>query len=135
MSEAWGYAKVVQDENGEAHLSNPDAYIPRIGSNVNGNRLRFTDQFVEDGSYIRFKNVSLTYHVPTSFLNGQSVVHGARVTVGAQNLFTLTHYKGYDPEVGAYVGQNASSTDQSIGLDYGRYPLTRVYTFSIGFDF
>ena len=135
MSEALGYAKVVQDDNGEAHLSNPDAYIPRIGSNVNGNRLRFTDQFVEDGSYIRFKNVSLTYHVPTSFLNRQSVVHGARVTVGAQNLFTLTHYKGYDPEVGAYVGQNASSTDQSIGLDYGRYPLTRVYTFSIGFDF
>jgi hypothetical protein len=52
-----------------------------------------------------------------------------------QNLYTLTKYKGYDPEVGAYVGQNVSPTDQLIGVDAGRYPLTRVYTVNVGIDF
>jgi hypothetical protein len=62
-------------------------------------------------------------------------VQGARVAFGVQNLATFTKYKGMDPEVGAYVGNNVSATTQSIGLDYGRYPLTRMYTFNIGIDF
>jgi hypothetical protein len=40
-----------------------------------------------------------------------------------------------DPEVGAYVGRDASSSNQSIGLDFGRYPLTRMYTFSVDISF
>ena len=53
----------------------------------------------------------------------------------AQNLATITHYKGYDPEVGAYVGRDASSGNQAIGLDFGRYPLTPVYTFNLLLNF
>ena len=55
--------------------------------------------------------------------------------VSAQNLYTLTKYTGYDPEVGAYVGNNASSSNQAIGVDNGRYPLTAVYTFNIMVNF
>ena len=52
-----------------------------------------------------------------------------------QNLATFTKYKGMDPEVGAYVGRDVSAASQSIGLDFGRYPLTRMYTVSVGIDF
>jgi hypothetical protein len=55
--------------------------------------------------------------------------------IGVQNIATLTRYKGYDPEVGAYVDRNSSPASQSIGVDYGRYPLTPIYTFTLGVDF
>ena len=61
-----------------------------------------------------------------------------RITLGAQNLFTWTDYSGYDPEVGAYVGTGASGGgqgNQAIGIDFGRYPLTRMYTASINVNF
>lgn len=135
MEETFGYAKIVDNGDGPV-LANPDAYIPRISStNVNGNRLRFTDQFVEDGSYLRIKNISLTYHFPRTLLAKQNVLQGARIILGAQNIATFTKYKGFDPEVGAYVGNNVQSSDQAIGLDYGRYPITPMYTFTFGFDF
>ena len=63
------------------------------------------------------------------------VLQGARLAIGVQNLATFTKYKGYDPEVGAYVGQNVQAGDQLIGVDAGRYPLTRVFTFNLGVDF
>ena len=58
-----------------------------------------------------------------------------RFTFGAQNILTITGYKGYDPEVGAYVGRDASAGNQAIGLDNGRYPLTPIYTFNLGVNF
>jgi len=68
-------------------------------------------------------------------LTNQNVIRSARVSLGIQNLFTWTKYKGFDPEVGAYVGNNVSASDQLIGVDYGRYPLTRMYTVNVGIDF
>ena len=102
---------------------------------MNGNGKRFTQNFVEDGSYIRIKNIQLGYNLPKSVLNKLSVVQGIRVAVGVQNLATFTKYKGYDPEVGAYVGRDVAADQQAIGVDYGRYPLTPTYTFSVGVDF
>jgi hypothetical protein len=63
------------------------------------------------------------------------LVKGIRATVGAQNALTITKYKGFDPEVGSYVGQNANTGNQAIGLDNGRYPLTPIYTFSLNVNF
>ncbi|HYC84760.1 MAG TPA: SusC/RagA family TonB-linked outer membrane protein, partial [Chryseosolibacter sp.] len=135
LRETFDYAR-LEGEGAATVLANPGTDIPRITyNNLNGNRLRFTDQYVEDGSYVRVKNISLAYAVPSKFLNGQEVVKSVRVVVGAQNLFTFTKYSGYDPEVGAYVGRDVASDNQSIGLDYGRYPLTPVYTFSVGVGF
>jgi hypothetical protein len=62
-------------------------------------------------------------------------VKGIRLTAGAQNLFTFTKYKGFDPEVGAYLGKEVQLNSQLIAVDAGRYPLTRLYTASIGVDF
>jgi TonB-linked SusC/RagA family outer membrane protein len=137
LIEALNYAKIATDGSGDPYLLNPTTKVPRIitGADVNGTYARITDRFVEDGSYLRLKNASLSYNIPTSLLNRTKVIRGARATIGAQNLVTLTNYSGFDPEVGAYVGRDASNANQAIGLDYGRYPLTPIYTFSLNVNF
>jgi TonB-dependent starch-binding outer membrane protein SusC len=136
--DALDYAKLTTDANGKTILSNPGTRIPRISNNQissDNNYGKITDRFVEDGSYLRLKNVSLSYNVPMKYLGYTKVIKGFRATVGAQNIFTLTHYKGYDPEVGAYVGMGASAQNQAIGVDFGRYPLTPIFTASISVNF
>lgn len=136
LEETFEYAKVIEDADGNPTLANPGTDIPRISStNTNGNAERFTDKFVEDGSYIRVKNIQLSYNLPSGILSKQNVIQGLRVSVGAQNLFTLTNYTGYDPEVGAYVGRDVAADNQAIGVDFGRYPITPTYTFSVGVNF
>jgi TonB-linked SusC/RagA family outer membrane protein len=133
---AFNYAKVATDEDGNPYLENPETKIARMsGGNKNNNFERHTDKYVEDGSYIRLKNVSLTYRLPPSLLSKTKFLKGARIGISAQNVVTLTHYTGYDPEVGSYVGPNASTANAAVGVDYGRYPLTPVYSASVGIEF
>ncbi|WP_346317890.1 TonB-dependent receptor [Chitinophaga sp. YIM B06452] len=135
LIEAFDYARLRSD-GGKDVLENPGTTVPRItGSDLNGNGNRFTNRFVEDGSYIRIKNVQLGYNLPSSLLRGQNVLKAVRLTVGAQNLHTFTKYKGFDPEVGAYLGKEVQLNSQLIAVDAGRYPLTRMYSASIGVDF
>ncbi len=137
FADAMNYAKLV-DNNGNIVLSNPDTRIPRISNNQvssDNNYGKITNRFVQDGSYLRLKNVSLSYNLPAKLLGKLKFVKGLRATVGAQNVFTLTKYKGYDPEVGAYVGTGSSNGNQAIGIDFGRYPLTRMYNATISVNF
>jgi TonB-linked SusC/RagA family outer membrane protein len=136
LLETYDYARIEMDESGNPFLVNPETDIPRITvTDLNGNGNRLSDKFVEDGSYVRIKNIQLAYAFPSDLIGKQKVIQGARLSFGVQNAFTFTKYKGYDPEVGAYVGNNVSASDQLIGVDYGRYPITRMYTFSLGIDF
>ena len=129
---AFDYARPVANSDGSVTLSNPNATIPRISdTDLNGNWNRFSTRWMEDGSFIRVKNVSLTYTLPKTLINRQKVIKDVRLTLSAQNLFTFTKYKGYDPEVGAYVGQNVYDNSQTIGVDGGHYPLTPIYTFTV----
>ncbi|SDK28389.1 TonB-linked outer membrane protein, SusC/RagA family [Catalinimonas alkaloidigena] len=135
FEETFNYAR-VEGEGTAAQVTNPGTNIPRITTaTVNGQGEYFTDYFVEDGSFLRVKNIQLGYNLPQTLMAKQSVLQSVRLTAGIQNLYTLTKYKGYDPEVGAYVGRDVDTNSQSIGLDYGRYPLTPVYTFGINADF
>jgi hypothetical protein len=135
LASALNYAHLAKDVDGNVSISNPDATLPRItNSNMNGN-WGINDMWVEDGSYIKLKNVSLGYNIPSSILKKQNFITNFRITLSAQNLYTLTHYTGYDPEVGAYVGRDASAGNQAIGLDNGRYPLTQMYTLNVAINF
>ncbi len=135
LQESFGYAR-VSDEGGKAHLLNPGTNVPRIvATDINGNGNRFTNLFVEDGSYIRIKNVQLGYTIPRTLLKNQSVVNSVRLSAGVQNLATFTKYKGYDPEVGAYLGKEVQLNSQLMGVDAGRYPITRLYSASVAVDF
>lgn len=135
-TDALDFARVATDDSGNPYLENPGTNVARVASSsTNGNYDRMTDKYVEDGSYIRVKSISLKYRLPSSLLDRQSIIRNVSLTLSAQNVFTFTKYSGYDPEIGSYVGPNESVAGQFVGVDYGRYPLTPVYSFSIGVDF
>jgi TonB-dependent starch-binding outer membrane protein SusC len=131
FDETMRYAQVSTDAQGNPYLLNPGTQQSRLIGTLNGNNTRISSRFVEDGSYLRLKNVQVGYTLPSSVLSKQNLVKDIHITIGAQNLATLTGYKGYDPEVGSYVGKSMVAGNQLVGVDYGRYPLTPVYTFSI----
>ena len=87
-----------------------------------------SSRFLENGSFVRLKNLSLSYELPTGFIKNKA---HARVFVSGTNLFTITKYKGPDPE-SSNVG---SGTDTAIGIDYGSYPNSKTYTFGINLSF
>lgn len=99
-----------------AGTSNSEPRVSFLDPNQNA---RVSDRFVEDGSYLRLKNVQLGYSVPKSVLK-RIHFEKFRVYVSAQNLFTFTQYSGMDPEIGAYGGA------LSAGVDRGFYPQARV---------
>ena len=132
---ALDYARLTVDKDGKPILENPGTNVPRFSTGPNGNTQRATTKWVEDGSYIKIKNISLSYNVSSTLLSKQNIIKGLKATAGIQNAFTFTKYKGFDPEVGSYVGPNVGPDTQAIGLDYGRYPLTPVYTFTLNANF
>jgi TonB-linked SusC/RagA family outer membrane protein len=132
------YAKLTDDGTGKTTLANPGTTIPRITNNQiasDNDYSKITSRFVEDGSYLRLKNVSLSYNFPVKWLDKIKVIKGLKATIGAQNLVTLTHYTGYDPEVGSYVGTGSAGNNQATGIDFGRYPLTRMYNLAVSVNF
>lgn len=135
LTNTMDYAKPMTGDDGTVSLANPGTNVARISYGPNGNYSRFTNKFVEDGSYIRLKNVSLTYNFPSSLISKQKLIRGAKIMVSVQNVATITGYSGFDPEVGSYVGRDSNPNNQAVGLDNGRYPLTRMYSFGLGCDF
>lgn len=135
FADALNYAHLATNSEGQVYITNPDTDLPRISYGTNDNWARFTDRWVEDGSFIKVKNISLGYNFPKTLISRQNIIKSLRLMVSAQNVFTFTNYSGYDPEVGSYVGSNASSANQAIGIDNGRYPLTPTYSFSASLTF
>ncbi|HZG25796.1 MAG TPA: SusC/RagA family TonB-linked outer membrane protein, partial [Chitinophagaceae bacterium] len=87
-----------------------------------------SSRFLEDGSFIRLKNVSLSYNVP---LGTDQTRVNLKVFGSATNLWTITKYKGIDPEA-SNVG---AGTDTAIGIDYGAYPNSKTYTIGVNLSF
>jgi hypothetical protein len=115
-----------------ATLTNPGTHIPRpTAADPNGN-IRLTQWYIEDGSYLKLKNVRLTYRVPAKYLAKTHVFRGVAFTAQCQNAFVITKYTGFDPEVGMYSYKGVTNI---VGMDEGRYPSTRSFTLSLGLDF
>lgn len=91
---------------------------PRVSLSDPNQNARVSDRFVEDGSYLRLKNIQLGYSLPASILD-KLKLSKLRVYVSGQNLLTFTNYSGLDPEIGAF---NALE----IGIDRGFYPQARA---------
>ncbi len=85
--------------------------------------------WIEDGSFVKLKNVSIGYTLPASLLSRFSISR-VRVYVSSQNLFTITKYTGLDPEIGIQGG-NATQN----GVDNGTYPSSRYFTFGLNVTF
>ena len=137
LKEATGIAKVdVIDSNSpddaiwNVHVSNPEsATVQRLTTADANNNNRMSNRFVEDGSYLRIKNISLGYTFPKKWIRKWHI-ENLRVYMNIQNAFTFTKYKGYDPEVGAY-----NYNVLLRGVDYARYPSQRIYTFGLNLSF
>lgn len=89
----------------------------------------FSSAIVEDASYVRLKNVTLAYSLPSSLLQ-RAKIKNVRVYFGATNIWTLTKYTGYDPEANTY-GQSTTL----IGIDAGGYPQAKTFTAGINLGF
>ncbi|MBX2966573.1 MAG: TonB-dependent receptor [Cyclobacteriaceae bacterium] len=97
--------------------------VPRYSFTDDNNNWLSSDLFVKDGSYLRVKNVILGYTLPSS-LTTKAFISSLRIYASAENLFTLTRYTGFDPEI--------SSGGRSLGIDRGVYPQAKIYT--VGFN-
>jgi hypothetical protein len=92
-----------------------------------GNNYLPSDKFIQDGSFTRLRNVTLGYTLPSG-LTRKIAVSQIRIYIKGSNIYTLTKFTGYTPEIG-------SSDVLSNGIDYGTYPITSVYSFGINLTF
>ena len=109
--------------------------MPRSGQNTPSN-LRASDRFLENGSYMRLRNLTLGFSIPKTILSSTTgrVFSSFRIYVTAMNLLTLTNYKGYDPEVSASVN-DAKSFIFTKGVDTGQYPQPRTFLLGLQVGF
>lgn len=109
--------------------TNTNTTIPRAVRYDPNQNNRFSTRFVEDGTYVRLKNLTVAYNLPGKFLQ-KAKISGVRVYVTGQNLLTFTNYSGYDPEVSADPFSSVG-----FGRDYGVYPQARTYTAGLNVTF
>ena len=102
---------------------------PKVGNTFESTN---SDLFVEDGSYLRGKNIRLSYTLPARWLQSLRLERMSRLQlyVSAQNFFTVTNYSGFDPEISEYAGSNLAQ-----GFDYSTYPQLRQVTFGFNAAF
>lgn len=110
---------------------NPETGLPRATLNDPNDNDRISDRYIEDGSYVRLKNITLGYTFPKKWIQ-KAGIENLRVYANIQNLLTITDYSGYDPEVGA---STADSKGYTYGIDNGRYPSPTVYSFGLNVSF
>ena len=117
------------DPNGSAsdvnnvYVTNPETTIVGLRNNDSNRNNRFSDRYLEDGSFIRCKNITLGYTFPEDVLK-KIHLNSLRVYMNVSNAFIITKYKGLDPEIGSWDPLQA-------GIDYGYYPQARVFTLGI----
>ena len=106
---------------------NPNAKYPSLTAFTTTDVNLCSDRFVEDGSYLRIANVSLSYSVPMK--NPKSFVKHLSFTISGKNLYCFTNYSGYDPDVNSY------GSVLKYGVDMGAYPEARTYLFDVKISF
>lgn len=101
----------------EWSASNPNGSFPAYG-----NQMQFDTHLLENASFLRLKNLAISYQLPKSWLGYTKVINGVKITASARNLFTITKYKGADPEIDS-------------NLTYGAYPNSRQYSIGAEIEF
>ena len=137
LTTALNYARVEKiDPDGPDDFRNyfvsnaTSTNMPRLYTESYSNHNnRVSDAYVEDGSYIRLQNISLSYTFPKKWIEHLFQTN-VKLYMNIQNVFTITKYDGYDPEVGSLWGDALKN-----GIDYNRYPSPRIYTFGINVSF
>jgi len=119
------------DDITNVKVANSGTKVPRPTVSDPNDNDRLSDRYIEDGSYIRLKNITLGYTFPKSLLT-KLKIDNLRIYANLQNVYTLTKYTGYDPEVGA---STQDSTGLTFGVDNGRYPSPMTCSFGLNISF
>jgi TonB-dependent starch-binding outer membrane protein SusC len=109
-----------------------NALLPRLNSQ-DGTSQQISTYFVEDGSYMRIKNIQLTYSIPTAWMQ-KIKMSSAQVYLQGQNLFTFTKYKGLDPDINLRTSGN-DNQDIHMGIDEGAFPVAKSYNVGVRLGF
>ncbi len=112
--------------------SGDDAKLPRLNSG-DATSQQVSSYFLEDGSFLRLKNIQLTYTLPASLLKKVGM-NSAQVYVQGQNILTLTKYTGLDPDINLRRSGN-DNQDIHMGVDEGAYPVAKSYIVGLRFGF
>ena len=107
---------------------NTNASVPDLDPSDAARNFRASDFFVKDGSYIRLQELRLTYNFDEKIISKLNLSN-LSIFLGAYNLFTLTRYNGFDPEVGKVTG--TESNNLNMGIDHGNYPQARTFTIGL----
>ena len=117
------------DDITNVQVANADTKTPRATTADPNDNDAISDRYIEDGSYLRIKNITLGYNLKNEWTK-KIHLEKVRVYANVQNVATFTHYSGYDPEIGA-----STASANVIGLDNGRYPSPTVWSFGLNVTF
>jgi TonB-linked SusC/RagA family outer membrane protein len=130
----------LTDVNNRWTESNPSTTFPRISFRDNdySKNSRFSDFWLQSGTYMRVKNIQLGYVIPKK-ITDKIHIERCRFYVSASNLLTVTKYKGFDPEIGinstGYTDVFSANRDLQLGIDRGVYPQPRMVLFGVNVGF
>jgi TonB-linked SusC/RagA family outer membrane protein len=126
-----GWSNGHSDINNYYSASNPTGTYASPGDHIK--TYEQSDLFVEDGSYIRLRKVSLGYKFPEKHL-ANTFIKKAKLYIAARNLFTITNYSGFNPEVSS---SNKSFNKETItpGFDYGAFPIAKSFVLGVNLSF
>ena len=119
------------DDITNVRVSNTGTKTPRPSIQDPNDNDRLSTRYIEDGSYLRIKNITLGYTFPKTVLQ-KVKIDNVRVYMNIQNLYTFTKYTGFDPEVGASTQDSSGLT---FGVDNGRYPSPMTCSFGLNITF
>ena len=107
-----------------------DGMTPRVTRNPSSSIREFSTRFVYDASFLRIRNVTLRYSLPTEWVQ-KVALQNASIYASAQNLYTFTRYFGYNPEANNY----GNTSQPTYGVDQGSYPMARTITLGVTVGF
>ncbi len=118
------------------YVASAGKWMPRMSAGDVNDNDRVSSLYIEDGSYLRLQNLSIAYRLPYKVVEKLNI-SSARISLNIQNLFTLTRYTGYDPEIGMTMEQYSTNGQDALmnGIDTGRYPSPRIFTLGLNIGF
>ena len=102
---------------------------PRMHASDPNQNIRFSDRYIENGSFLRISNIQIGYTLPRSLMSKLSITR-LRIYASVDNLHVFTTYRGFDPEMGDYQGESLNA-----GVDMGAYPRPRTTTIGLNLTF
>jgi TonB-linked SusC/RagA family outer membrane protein len=113
----------------------PNAKLPQLNIDNSNAADQASSYYIEDGSYLRAKTLTLGYNVPGNILSKIGGSARARIYIQAQNLFTITGYSGIDPVLSNVNIGDGNANDQYLGTDLGNYPTSRIFSIGLNLGF